>query len=176
MSRMSKFLLLITLIVFILACNTVTKPITDVQNGVSTVQSVASSMPIETLQAITTNMPDLASTIEAAGTDLPDLGQMENPQGTPATEWNGIPIMSQASAGQEFADASSYSFKGNMTVQEVQDYYNSELVKLGWNSMASLPGSSTGATLLFSKDNSLLTIAVNLSNGETVVIVTLIGA
>jgi len=176
MSRMSKFLLLITLIVFILACNTVTKPITDVQNGVSTVQSVASSLPIETLQAVTTNLPDLASTIEAAGTDLPNLGQMENPQGTPVTEWNGIPIMPQASAGQEFADQKSYSFKGNMTAQEVQDYYNTEMVKLGWNSTPSLPGSSTGAILLFSKDSSVLTIAVNSSDGETVVIVTLIGA
>jgi len=176
MSRLSKFLLLITLIVFILACNTVTKPITDVQNGVSTVQSVASSLPIETLQAVATNMPGLASTIEAAGTDLPDLGQLQNPQGTPVTEWNGIPIMTQASAGQEFADASSYSFKGNMTVQEVQDYYNTELVKLGWSSMASLPGGATGATLLYSKDNGLLTIAVNSSDGETVVVLTLIGA
>ena len=115
MSRLSKFLLLLTLIVFILACNTVTKPITDVQNGVSTVQSVASSMPIETLQALATNLP--VSTLEAVGSAMPDIGDMMNPQGTPVTDWNGIPVMKQATAGQEFPDAKSYSFKATATVQ-----------------------------------------------------------
>jgi len=172
MSRPQRFLMLFVLIVFVIACNVVTQPIKDVQNVAGTAESIASSMPVETIQALATNMPELASTIEAAGTSLPDIGQMMDPQGTPVTEWNGIPVMSQATAGQDFADANSYSFKASITVQEVQDYYNTELVKLGWSSTFSLPGNSDGAVMLFSKDSDLLTITITASDSEVVVLLT----
>ncbi len=190
MSRLQKFLLLFVLVVFVIACNVVTQPIKDVQNVAGTAQSFATSMPdvastvesaatnmpgvASTIEAAATNMPGLASTIEAAGTDLPDIGGMMDPQGTPVAEWKGIPIMSQATAGQEFSDANSYSFKASVTVKDVQDYYNAELAKLGWSSTFSLPGSSDGAIMLFSKDSSGLTITISSSNGETVVILLLI--
>lgn len=168
MSRLSKFLLVSVLLVFVLACNMITQPIDNVQNLAGTAQSIASSMPLETLQSLATSMP--VSTLEA----LPDIGDMFNPQGTPVTEWNDIPIMPQATAGQEFADANSYSFKGNITVQEVQDYYNTEMVNLGWSSTFSLPGSSDGAVLLFSKDSNVLTITISIVEGTTVVVITLV--
>jgi len=176
MSRQSKFLLIFVLLVFVLACNMVTQPIKDVQDVAGTAEALATSMPnlASTVESAATNMPELASTIEAAGTSLPDIGQMMDPQGTPVTEWNGIPIMSQATAGQEFVDAKSYSFKANVTVQEVQDYYNAELVKLGWSSTFSLPGDSQGAVLLFSKDSSALTMTISSSDGETVVLLTFV--
>ena len=99
---------------------------------------------------------------------------MFNPQGTPATEWNGIPIMPQATAGQEFPDANSYSFKAGVTVQEVQDYYNTELTNLGWSSSFSIPGNSEGTVMLFSKDSNGLTITITASDSETVVVLWLI--
>ena len=188
MSRLQKFLLLFVLVVFVIACNVVTQPIKDVQNVAGTAQSFATSMPnvastvesaatnmpglASTIEAAATNMPGLASTIEAAGTSLPDIGQMTDPQGTPVAEWNGIPIMSQATAGQEFADANTYSFKASVTVQEVQDYYNAELPNLGWSSSFSIPGSSDGAVMLFSKDSDLLTITITALDGEAVVLLT----
>jgi len=170
MSRLSKFLLLFTLIVFILACNTVTKPITDVQNGVSTVQSVASSLPIETLQALATSIP--VSTLEAVGSALPDFGDMFNPQGDPVTEWNGILVMQQATAGQEFADTKTYSFKATATVKEATDFYNAEMVKLGWSSTIAMPGSDEGAVLVFSKDSNLTTITITLQGDVIIVLLT----
>jgi hypothetical protein len=178
MSRLSKAFFWSVLVVFILACNMVSQPIKDVQNVAGTAESLATSMPnvASTIEAATTNMPDMALTVEAAGTELPDIGQMFDPQGAPVPEWKGIPIMSQATAGQEFADTNSYSFKAGVTVQEVQDYYKAQLEKLGWSSTISLPGSSDGAVMLFSKDSNGLTITITSSNGETVVVLTLITA
>jgi len=175
MSHLKKFLLVFVLIIFVLACNFVTQPVKDVQNVAGTAESLATSMPniASTVESAATNMPGLASTIEAAGTSLPDIGGMMDPQGTPVTEWKGIPIMSQATAGQEFGDANSYSFKASVTVQEVQDYYDTELANLGWSSSFSLPGSSEGAVMLFSMDSNLLTITITASDGATVVLLTL---
>lgn len=176
MSRLSKYLLLSILLIFVLACNAVTQPIKDVQDVAGTAQSIASSMPevASTIEAAATNSPGLAATIEAAGTSLPDIGQMLDPQGAPVANWNDIPIMPQATAGQEFPDAKSYSFKASVTVQEVQDYYNAELVKLGWSSAFSIPGDANGAVMLFSKDSNALTITISSSNGTTVVILLLV--
>ena len=168
MSRLSKFLLVSALLVFVLACATVTQPIDDVQNLAGTAESIASAMPLETLQSLATSMP--VSTLEA----LPDIGEMFNPQGTPVTEWNGIPIMPQATAGQEFADANTYSFKVVATTQEVKDYYDTQLPGLGWSSMLSLPVEDEGGVLTYSKDSNFLTVTITMMEGTAVVAVTLV--
>jgi hypothetical protein len=170
MSRLSKFLLLFAVIAFILACNTVTKPITDVQNVASTVQSVASANPMETLQAITTSLP--VQTLEAIPSSLPDVGNMLNPQGDPVKEWNGVPVMSQATAGQEFPETKSYTFKATATVKDATDFYNTEMVKLGWSSAFGMPSTDQGAVLAFSKDSSIFTITITAQGDSIVVILT----
>jgi len=175
MSRLSRILLLAGLVVFALACNFVMQPVRDAQQAVSTVQSVASSMPLETIQAmattIATSMP--VSTIEAAASALPDFGNMFNPQGEPVAEWNGIPIMPQATAGQEH-DANNYSFKFTGTVKEAQDFYDGKMKDLGWSSTFSMPGNANGAVLVYQKDNKLLTVTIaTTDNNNTVVILTM---
>ena len=167
MSRLSKFLLLFTLIVFILACNTVTKPISDAQNVAGTVESIASTMPIETLQAFATNMP--VETLQAVSSAMPNFGDMFNPQGEPAKEWNGIPVMTQATAGQEFPDTKSYSFKATATVKEAKDFYDDAMVKLGWSPTITMPSNDQGAVLVFSKDSNLATITIT-AQGDTIVV------
>ena len=71
MSRLPKFLLILVLVVFVLACNMVTQPIDDVKNLAGTAAVLASSMPVETLQSLATNMP--VQTLEAVGSAIPDL-------------------------------------------------------------------------------------------------------
>ena len=171
MSRLSKFLLLFTLFVFILACNTVTKPITDVQNIASTAESFASAMPLETLQSFATNMP--IQTLESVASQMPDFGNMFNPQGEPVSEWNGIPVMSQATAGQEFADTKTYSFKADATVKEAQDFYNDAMGKAGWSPMISMPSDANGAILVFQKDGKAATITITSQDNSIVVLLTL---
>ena len=52
MSRINKLISITILVLFVLACNFVTQPIKDVQNVAGTAQSIASALPIETIQAL----------------------------------------------------------------------------------------------------------------------------
>lgn len=173
MSRLPKPLLLVVLLVFVLACNFVTQPIDDVQNLAGTAEAIASALPIETLQALPSVLPPL-ETLQAVPSEFPDLENFNyfDPEGTPLSEWNGVPIMPQATAGQEFNEY-TYSFKANVTVQEAVDYYKTELVNLGWSSTFDLPIEGEGGIMLYSKDNSLLTLTFTSLDGEVVIVVTI---
>jgi hypothetical protein len=167
MTRLTKFLSLTILVLFILAC---TQPIQDVQNLAGTAESFATALPVETLKAVASQIP--VSTLQALPSAIPDI-KLFNPEGTPVSEWNGIPIMPQATAGEEFKDSSTYSFKVNATVKEAQDYYNTELTKLGWSSSFSMPGNDTVAVQVYQKDNDLLTVTITNMNDSVVVVLTL---
>ena len=182
MSRLNKIVSITILVLFVLACNFVTGPIKDVQNVAGTAQSIASSLPVETLQALASQMPvetiqALASqvspeTAQALQTSVSNFGDLFNPQGTPVEVWREIPIMLQATAGEEF-DANNYSFKTDATIQEIQDYYKAQLKDLGWNETFSMPGDANGAIMAFSKDSNILTITITSQEGSAIVILTL---
>jgi hypothetical protein len=89
------------------------------------------------------------------------------PKGTPVAEWNGIPIMPQATAGQEF-DANNYSFKFTGTAKEAVDFYDSNLTTAGWSSMVTT-SEGQGALLVYSKEDKFLTITVTSADDGTVV-------
>ena len=177
MSRVSKYLMVLGLILFVLACNFATQPFRDVQNVAETAQAVTTLIPVETLQALPSVIP--AETLQALPSVVPtfeafatDFGNFFNPQGTPVSEWNGIPIMPQATAGQEF-DSSTYSFKVGVTPKEVQDFYNAELTELGWNQPFNIPGESDTAIMVFQKDDQTVTITITTFEGATVVLLIL---
>lgn len=181
MSRLSKILSLTVLIVFVLACNFVTQPINDAQNLAQTAQAVASSIPVETFQAIGSAipqetlqaLPSMVPTFEALASSMPDIGNMLDPQGTPVQEWRGIPIMPQATAGQEFSENNTYSFKANATAKDVQDFYNQRLSELGWSQPFNVPFETDGGLMVFRKDQSSLAVTVMASEGSVVVLLVL---
>lgn len=123
MSRLSKMMSFLVLLVFALACNFVTQPISQAQEAVETVQSLATALPIETIQSFATAAP--LATIEAFPSAMPDIGNAVNPQGEPLPEWNGIPIIPSATSGEETGGI--YSFKTTATVKEAFDYYKAEM-------------------------------------------------
>jgi hypothetical protein len=182
MSRLSKILSLIVLLVFLLACNFVTQPLNDAQNLAQTAQAVASSLPVETLQAAASQiasaipqetlqaLPSAIPTLQALASSLPDFGNMFDPQGTPVQEWRGIPILPEATAGQEFSENNTYSFKANVTAKDVQDFYTEKLEALGWNQPFSLPIQAEGGLLVFQKEQSSLAITITFSEGSVVVL------
>jgi hypothetical protein len=173
MSRISKFLAVTIVVVFLLACNFVTQPLRDTQNLAETAQAIGSSIPMETLQALPSAFP--AGTFEAFATSMPDIGNILDPQGTPVQEWKGIPIMPQATAGQEFPESNIYSFKANVTSQEVQDFYDEKLAALGWTQPFAIPNESGEMSMiLFQKGSNALTIMVLSSEGSVVVTLTLV--
>jgi hypothetical protein len=181
MSRLSKIVLVSVVVVFVLACNFVTEPINDAQNLAQTAQALGTALPIETLQALGSAipaetlqaLPSAIPTLEALASALPDVGNMLNPQGTPVQEWNSIPIMPQATAGQEFTENNTYSFKAPVTTTEVQDFYTQQLAPLGWNQPFSVPIEAEGGIIIFQKEGSVLTITITSSEGSVVVILTL---
>ena len=149
MSRLSKILLGSVISLFILSCTLVTKPINDAEKAASTVKAFASALPIETIEALSTNIP--VQTIEAFPSSIPDYGNYFSPTGTPADQWNDIPIMPQAIAGQEFNDK-TYSYTVPLSAIDVQTFYNQKMEELGWSSSFGFQATEEGGFLLFQKD------------------------
>lgn len=159
MHRINKIPYLVVLVLASLACGLITNPINDAQNLAATAQSIATNVPIQTLEALPSLMPEAA--------------QYLNPTGTPVSQWNSIPIMSQAKAGQEF-NKNTYSFKASgITATDVQTFYTDQLKTLGWSSTFSALGGSQSGTMLFTKDSSVLSITVTTSDQDVVVLLLL---
>jgi len=167
MSRLIRYLLLAVLALFILACGLVSGPISEIENAASTAQSFATEIPFETLRALSTTIP--METIEALPSSIPDIGNYFDPSGTPAEEWNGIPIMPQATAGEEFGET-TYSFTAPVTATDVQTFYSQNMEELGWTSAFSFPVSEDGGILSFQKDDDfvIITIAPDQNNSNSV--------
>lgn len=167
MSRLLKLLLVAILALFVLACNLITNPFNDVGNAASTAQAFASDMPVETLQSLTTALP--VQTIEALPSMFPEVENYFDPTGTPVEEWNGIPVMPQATAGEAFGET-TYSFTAPVTATDVQTFYNQSMEALGWTSTFSLPISDDGGILSFQKDNEfvIITITPDQNNSDSV--------
>ena len=158
MSRLPKILLLTIVIVFVLACNFVTQPIRDAQNLAQTAQALGTAIPIQTLQALPSVLPSVipAQTLEALPSMAPTLeafatniGNVMNPQGAPVQEWKDIPIMPQATVGQEFEENNTniYSFKAHVKAEDVQNFYKEKLTALGWK-QTEMPGGANAALIL----------------------------
>jgi len=157
MSRLFKLLLVTTLALFILACGLITGPISDVENAASTAEAFASSMPVETIEAFTTEVP--LQTLEALPSLIPDVGNYFNPTGTPVDQWNDIPIMPEATVGEEFSE-STYSYTVPATATEVKAFYEQKMEELGWTSSFSLPVTDEGGILLYQKEDDFVTITI----------------
>jgi len=166
MSHTSKLFIGLFVVVFILACNFIARPIDQAQEAVETVQSLATAIPIETLQAIPSAMPDMPN-IEMP-TGMPDFGDVTNPQDEPFTDWNGIPVFPSATAGGE--TSGMYSYKAKAEVTEVVDYYKSEMTKLGWNEFFVMPDTGSGALLTYEKDGRTATITVTTTGDGDVLV------
>ncbi len=165
MSRLSKFLLVAILAVVLLACSIVSQPVQNAENLAKTAEALGSAIPAGTLEAL----PSMAPALETA---IP-LGNIFNPQGTPAKEWKGIPIMPQATAGEEFAKDNTYSFKATATMKDVQDFYNQKMTDLSWKQPFNLPAEGDAGLMIFQKDNKTLTITITSSEDACVVVLTL---
>ena len=170
MSRIFRFTLLTTLIVFSFACGLITNPLNQVKGLASTAEAVATSMPVSTLEALPSSMP--LSTLEALPSSMPEVGKYLDPTGKPVSNWNDIPIMPQATAGQEF-NKNTYSFKANAAAADVQAFYSDQLKTLGWSSALSALGGGQGGLMLYNKGDKILSITITTSGKDVVVILIL---
>ena len=172
MSRIFRFTLLSILVLFTFACGLITNPINQAKGLASTAEAIATANPgsLSTLEALPSSMP--LSTLEALPSSMPEVEKYLNPTGTPVSNWNDIPIMTQASAGQEF-DKHTYSFKADATATDVQTFYTDQLKALGWSSSFSAQGGGQGGVMLFTKSGAVLSITIAPSNKSVVVLLIL---
>ena len=168
MSHLPRTILLTMLILFGLACSLISAPVSQVQNLASTAEAIATSIP-STAEAFATSIPSSIPNMPS----IPDVSGYLNPTGTPVSEWNGIPIMPQATSGQEFTK-STYSYKAPAMPQvEVQSFYDVKLKELGWTSEFTAATGAQGGILVFSKEGKVLTITVAKSDQDIVVMLIL---
>ncbi len=90
------------------------------------------------------------------------------PEGQPASQWDGIPIMPGATTGE--GDAEGYVFTVKATLQQVKEFYDLELGKLGWQPL-SIDQEDSSLTLMFMNNASVtLTISVVTKGDEALVL------
>jgi hypothetical protein len=80
------------------------------------------------------------------------------PTGKPASEWEGIPIMPNAIAGE--GDSEGYSFTINASIEEIQKFYETKLAKLGWEMLGSGQGTTDAVMLIFMKGTDALSVSI----------------
>ena len=107
-------------------------------------------------------------TATSALTQTPDVVTGLLPEGQPASEWNGIPIMPGAIAGE--GDEESYVFTIKATPQQVADYYQAELATLGWQPFGTDNKDATLMLLFMDKDSATLTINIIAKGDDALVL------
>ena len=173
MTNFRKFLIVIPVILFILACQVISRPIQQVEETVGTAAAFATQAG-EVVTQVSGFATDFApiETILPNPSDLTNIpGNIVDPKSPPLSEWNSIPVMPQASAGDE--SNGMYVYKISLTSQEIQDFYNAKLPDLGWESSFSMPIAGT-AFLLYTRGDQVLSITIMpAEDGETLVMITI---
>jgi hypothetical protein len=144
----SRLLVIVGIFILLAACSAIIPEPTATPVPTSTPSPSPTATP---LPPTATTMPTPVPTL--------DLVTSSVPVGTPAKEWNGLPIiMPGALAGE--GDASFYRFTTKATPAQIQAYYKNRLAILGWTSLASGTGETGTTLLIFMKDTMTLSVSI----------------
>ena len=153
MNNIDKAIVFTVLIMVLASCSTFTPELTD------TPIPTATSLPTSTNTLQLTNTPtDIPTKTPVPPTETPSVPVLSMPSGEPASEWNDIPVMPKAIAGE--GDNKGYSFTIDASLDEIQNYYETTLAKLGWSLLASGQGSTNAVLLMFMKDVDTLSVSI----------------
>jgi hypothetical protein len=155
--------ILLILVIAMTSCNafapepTITPTLTATSLPTSTVTSspMLTFTPEPTITPTPTKKP---TKTPAPPTDTPSAPIFQMPTGTPLTNWNGIPVMPDAIAGEGTSDG--YFFSVAATAEAIQSYYEKELPKLGWNLFAVGQGETDAILLIFMKGTDTVTVSI----------------
>lgn len=180
MSNSRKLIIVVPLLIIVLACQTVTRPIEQAQDAGATAVAFATEAGafVTQVSGLATEAGDFATqmapigTAMAAPTDEYGLpGDVFNPQNPPLSEWNGIPVMAGAIAGDESDGLYGYTIQ--VDVKAVEEFYAQQLPALGWAETFSMPSSSGLAVLLYQKGNQILTVTITTLEDHLLVMLTM---
>jgi hypothetical protein len=166
MSNLRRSLIVIPALLFILACQAITRPVQQVQDTAGTAAAFATQASgfVTNVVPVETFFPDPSS--------IPNsLDNPFDPQSAPLSEWKGIPVMPAAVAGDESSGV--YIYKIAAATQEIKDFYKAQMSSLGWEESFSMPLEGT-AILLYTKGDQVLSITIMSTEGsDTTVMITL---
>lgn len=152
---------LISLILGALACSNFMQP-TPTPVPTSTFTFTPSPFPTATATQIPTNTA-------LPPTETPDVVLDLVPVGEPDSEWNGIPIMPGAIAGE--GDTGGYRFTIKASRDEIQAFYESELRKLGWTLLGLGQGDTGAAIMIFTGNDGTLSVSIIEHEAEFIVMI-----
>ena len=107
---------------------------------IATLDSFSAFLAAVTLDPFYATM--LAAMSASSMGSIANISQYFHPVGTPLTTWNSIPIMPQATAGQEFKTY-VYSFIATATLDQARLFYQDKLVAFG---VTNAPATGYGGT------------------------------
>jgi len=125
---------------------------------------------IHTLIPKSTTTPETTATSLTSTYEALTLGKINDFHSTekPLSNWNGIPIVPEAIAGQQANDG-VYMFKVPETMDSIGSFYKEKLKALGWNLV-----DSRWAGMRFTKNKSVLLVTIAPATDLESFIVTLV--
>lgn len=149
MKIICKTILFIVLVLALASCNTLAPKPTETPVPTETSVPTSTTTPEPTLTPTPTSVPP---------TETPTEPVLKMPTGKPDSKWEGFPIMPGAIAGE--GDSKGYSFTIKASAEEIQNFYEKELNKLGWNLFANGNGDSGTVLLIFMKGTDTFTVSI----------------
>jgi hypothetical protein len=141
--------LLLVLSFFVASCSTFVPAPTPTPTQTAT--PVPTETPVPTATSTSTPKPTLTATLDVISALLPS--------GTPVSEWNGVPIMPGAIAGE--VGAEGYTFSIQADTKTIQEFYEWELAKQGFALFITGEGDEKNIQLLmFMKGSEFVTISI----------------
>ncbi len=101
------------------------------------------SVPVLPTSTFDSSSATLSSELGSLGS-LGDMSQYLHPAGTPLSNWQNVPIMPQASAGQEY-NGNVYSYLATATLDQARQYYINQTNVLGFISAPTTGTSGSGS-------------------------------
>jgi len=170
--RISRYLITLVFTLLLVACATKLSeptltgipesslsPASTIQPNTKTAGNIPSKTPLLSPDVSITFTPVLAST---ATVNLP------LPSGKPVSSWKNVPIMPDAIVGEEKEDGYSYTI--NATPVQVQDFYDTEMPKVGWKFFATGKGETGSLLLMYQKDEKTTTVSIFEQDDVTLVL------
>ena len=121
----------------------------------------ATSLPSQTptLEPTSTVVPtDTPTLTPIPPTETPEAPVIPMPTGKPVAEWEGIPVMPDAIAGD--GDGQGYSYAIRATPADIVAYYQDAMEKLGWKLFATGQGSTESTILIFIKGSETISVSI----------------
>ena len=135
-------------------------------------------IPTEIPTTATATLDPQSATLDAemgSMGNLMNISQYFHPVGTPLPVWNTIPIMSQATAGQEY-DANIYSYLATATLEQALQFYQSKAATLGITNPPATGSAGAGSQAnhsitLFSYSLTIVLTSFDNDTGHVIVVI-----